>query len=317
MEALLIYNPNAGGSAEDQARIFQDELNRLGYHPIYRATENEHELDRILPQAKGVVVVVGGDGTLRAVTTRLIESDLPIFLLPNGTANNVGRTLGIEGTPIELLGRLPEARSLKVDMGRMTLPWGETYFLEGAGMGLFAEALARYRPDDGKSFLRGAKTLMELMVELPSRRVQMRLDGKEEEGEYLMVEAMNMGAIGPRLGFAPKADPSDGYFDLIRIRADQRESYVTYLSSLVSGDFQELESVESTRVKKLEMRWDGFPIHQDASCISYENDDDSVPDRWVTFELLHHNMEFLVPPAQADESVAVEIAIDSSLGLAI
>ena len=42
-------------------------------------------------------------------------------------------------------------------MGRLSLPWGETYFLEGAGCGLFAEALAKYQPDDGKSFLRGIR----------------------------------------------------------------------------------------------------------------------------------------------------------------
>jgi diacylglycerol kinase (ATP) len=305
LEALLIYNPNAGGVTEDQAKTLQEELNRLGYHPTYRATKTEEELDRILPQANGLVVVVGGDGTLRAVTTRMVDRDLPILLLPNGTANNVGRTLGIQGTPMELLGKLPIARGRLVDMGRMSLPWGETYFLEGAGMGLFAEALDRYRPNDGKSFLRGAKTLLELMVELPSRYVQMRVDGKEEEGEYLLVEAMNMGAIGPRLGFASDADPSDGYFDLVRIRADQRESYVTYLRSLISGDFQELESVERTRVKKLEMKWDGFPVHQDASCISYDPEE-FVPDSWITFELLQHNMEFLIPTVVPTEAVLAQ-----------
>ena len=108
MEALLIYNPNAGGSAEDQAQLFQKELERQGFHPTYIATKHEDDLDRILPQAEGLVVVVGGDGSLRAVTTRLVDRDLPIFLIPNGTANNVGRTLGIEGDPLKILQRLRE-----------------------------------------------------------------------------------------------------------------------------------------------------------------------------------------------------------------
>ena len=143
MEALLIYNPNAGGSAEDEAQLFQKELGRQGFQPIYTATQHEDDLDRILPQAKGLVVVVGGDGSLRAVATRLVDRDLPIFLIPNGTANNVGRTLGIEGDPLQILQRLQGGPTREVDMGRLSVPWGETYFLEGAGCGLFAEALAK------------------------------------------------------------------------------------------------------------------------------------------------------------------------------
>lgn len=296
MEALLIYNPNAGGSAEDQAKMFQAELQKLGYHPTFRATRSEDELDRILPEARGLVVVVGGDGTLRAVTTRIVDQDVRLFLIPNGTANNVGRTLGIEGRPMEVLQGLTDARRVPVDMGRMRLPWGDTYFMEGAGMGLFAEALASYKPDDGKSFLRGIKTLAELLADLPSRHLKMRLDDEELEGDYILVEAMNMGAIGPRLSLAPKADPADGFLDVVKIKADERESYITYLTSLLNNDVDTLESVKTTRCRKLEIQWTGFPLHQDASCISFdESSTPLAPDTWVTIDLLPSALTFLVP----------------------
>lgn len=294
MEALLIYNPNAGGGAEEQAGIFQKELKRQGFEPIYRATKHEDELDKVLPRAKGVIVVVGGDGTLRAVTTRLIDSEVPIFLIPNGTANNVGRTLGLEDEPLEVLKQLGDARPVKMDLGRLTLPWGETHFLEGAGCGLFAEALARYQPEDGKSFLRGIKTLVELLLELPKCPLQMRLDGAEEEGEYLLVEAMNMGAIGPRLNLAPKADPHDGTFEVLKVRADQRDSYLAYLTALSKGEVHKLESAEVARVSRLEIKWDGFPIHQDASCL--KADKSEIPeDTWITLDLREKCFNFLLP----------------------
>ena len=304
MEALLIYNPNAGGSAEDQAQLFQKELERQGFHPIYIATKHEDDLDRILPKAEGLVVVVGGDGSLRAVTTRLVDRDLPIFLIPNGTANNVGRTLGIEGDPLKILQRLQGGPTREVDMGRLSVPWGETFFLEGAGCGLFAEALARYQPDDGKSFLRGIKTLVELLTNLPSRALQLRIDGVEEEGEYLLVEAMNMGAVGPRLNLAPSADPSDGRFDLLKIKADQRESYLTYLTALLNGEVENLESIERARVRKVEIKWNGFPIHQDASCL--KTDEKMDDDVWVTIDLKPKCLKFRLP--QRVPSVQASVA---------
>lgn len=304
MEALLIYNPNAGGSAEDEAQLFQKELGRQGFQPIYTATQHEDDLDRILPQAKGLVVVVGGDGSLRAVATRLVDRDLPIFLIPNGTANNVGRTLGIEGDPLQILQRLQGGPTREVDMGRLSVPWGETYFLEGAGCGLFAEALAKYQPDDGKSFLRGIKTLVELLTDLPSRPLQLRIDGVEEEGEYLLVEAMNMGAVGPRLNLAPSADPSDGRFDLLKIRAEQRESYLTYLTALLNGEVENLQSVERSRVRKVEIKWNGFPIHQDASCL--KTDEKMDDDAWVTIDLKPKCLKFRLP--QRVPSVQASVA---------
>lgn len=300
MEALLIYNPNAGGSADDQARQLQDKLNDLGYRPTYRHTRAEEELDRVLPHARGVVVVVGGDGTLRAVATRMVNDRTPIVLVPNGTANNVGRTLGIEGDPLEVLERLKTATARPVDLGRMVFPWGETYFLEGAGMGLYAEALASYQPEDGKSFLRGCKTLIELLTDLPSRRLQMKIDGREEEGEYILVEAMNMGALGPRLGLAPNADPSDGLLDIVRIKASERESYLTYLTSLLSGKVEELESVEITRAKKLELLWEDFPLHQDASYLNGKDRPPGPKETWITIELLESGLTFLVPGSRPE-----------------
>ena len=114
LEALLIYNPQAGGSADDEAAYLQAELSKLGYEPVYRATQCEEDLDLIMPQAKGIVVVVGGDGTLLAVTTRMFsEPRVPIILLPNGTANNVGRALGIEGSQSRYFGGIGMPRECK------------------------------------------------------------------------------------------------------------------------------------------------------------------------------------------------------------
>jgi YegS/Rv2252/BmrU family lipid kinase len=41
------------------------------------------------------VVVAGGDGTLNAVAAGLIDTGLPLAILPAGTANDLARTLGI------------------------------------------------------------------------------------------------------------------------------------------------------------------------------------------------------------------------------
>jgi len=291
----LIYNPQAGGSAEDQSQKLQDELEKNGFRPTYRITRSEEELDRVLPQAKGLIVVVGGDGTLRAVVTRVADRDLPLALLPNGTANNVGRTLGITGDPVSLISQLVNPRKTRVDVGRVITPWGESFFLEGAGVGLYADALARYKPEDGKSFLRGCKTLVDMLTDTPSHRLRMRIDGEELEGEYLLVEAMNMGAIGPRLRLAPNCDPSDGLLELLLVQESERATYLDYLRALISGDFEAVNGIETRKAEKLEIEWDGIPLHQDASYLDLSSELSKGAKVWVTLETMPRCLEFWLP----------------------
>ena len=147
---------------------------------------------------------------------------------------------------------------------------------------------------DGKSVLRGVKTLVELLSDLPSSVTTMRINGREEEGDYLLVEAMNTPAVGPRMPIAPDADMSDGLFDLVRVDAAARDSYLAYLHGLLSGGLPELDSVDVQRVQSFDFLWTGFPIHQDAVYLDTASHrmDEGV---WLTVENLPGALEFWLP----------------------
>lgn len=291
MEALLVYNPNASGTAEHDAEVFEQGLREAGYQPVYRATRSEEELDQVLCHANGLVVVVGGDGSLRAVVRRVWERDIPVALIPAGTANNVGRSLGLEDDPLEAVRGLASPRKIRLDLGRMRTPWREHLFLEGAGMGLYAEALSRYHPEEGKSIFRGLKTMVEILSEQPSRKVRLRMDGEEFEEDFIIMEAMNARAIGPRLTLSPDASMTDGMLELVRVRARDLESYLAYLEALLSSEVPELRSVHVDRVRRFEFLWNGFPVHQDAE-YQVSPSEEGV---WTEIEVLPGALEMWLP----------------------
>lgn len=294
-EALLVYNPNAGGSPENQSAELQRGLEIAGYHPVYMATERENDLDDILPQAKGLIVVVGGDGTLRAVVTRMLSMGLtnPIAIVPNGTANNVGHTLGVTGDPADIVAALAHPMARSFDLGQVSTPWDKHYFLEGAGFGLFAECLFRYKPSNGKSVWRGLNILTEVLSDIPDISTRLRFDGREEEGDYILLEALNTKAVGPRLGIAEEADPGDGLLELARIRSEDRESLLTYSLALATGAVHDCQSVRVDRVRKVEFLWDDFPLHFDGE---YALPHAAFPSEiWVELSLLPKRLEFWAP----------------------
>jgi diacylglycerol kinase (ATP) len=155
-------------------------------------------------------VVAGGDGTVGKVARRLIGSPTPLAILPLGTANNIANTLGLTGKSLkELIRSWKNARCINFDAGVAKGPWGTESFVEGFGVGLFTETMARLDgskiidvagTDDPPTVLRTVlKVLRKQLEEHPATEMTVRLDGKEMSGDYVLLEAMNVRYIGPNL----------------------------------------------------------------------------------------------------------------------
>jgi diacylglycerol kinase family enzyme len=266
MQATLIFNENAGGNGNKELtpQRLQEALLEAGFFPIYQATQSEEELDGALRDAEGLIVAAGGDGTIRAVVTRLIGRKLPLAVLPMGTANNVARTLAIEGSPLDVIAGLKQPRIGRFDVGHVQAPWGEDYFLEGAGFGFFADILTTYEPEKGKSIFRGLQAFTNTVREGQTYPNTLWFDGETASGAYLLVELLNTKAVGPRLQLAPDADPDDGLLDLVYIEESDREGFLQYAGSLLTEDLDKLQTVTTRKVREIKFRWDGFPFHVDA-----------------------------------------------------
>jgi diacylglycerol kinase (ATP) len=101
-DALLIYNPTSGRNRharfeeiEQAARILKD----MGVIAELAATTGPGTATRIARQAveqrRGMVIACGGDGTINEIVNGLARSDVPMALLPAGTANILAKELGI------------------------------------------------------------------------------------------------------------------------------------------------------------------------------------------------------------------------------
>ncbi|WP_034386760.1 diacylglycerol kinase family protein [Deinococcus sp. YIM 77859] len=263
--ATLIFNAKAGGSARASPDHLVEALLAIGYHPVYRATDDESALVAALRGVRGTVFVAGGDGTVRAAALHLAGRDgVRLALIPMGTANNVARTLGIEGEPLDVIAAYADARTLPLDLGRVTAPWGSDLFLEACGCGVFADVLAEYDPQEGKSPLRAVGALATAATNFEPLPLALTLDGKAQpEARYALVEVMNTKATGPRLSLATSADPTDGQLNVIRVNAEEREGLFRYATALAGDTFEQLSSVVNDSVRCAELPYLGQAFHVD------------------------------------------------------
>lgn len=263
MQATLIYNPNSGGTGAIPPEELLQALREAGYEPRYEATETEEELDALLAGVEGLVVTAGGDGTVHAVGKRLVNKKVPLLPLPLGTANNIATSLGLEGDPLELIAGLARPRRHYFDVGLVHFPWGQEYFLEAMGYGFYADTLATYEPERGKSVLRGLTALTETLSAQRSYACPLFLDGRDISGEYVMVEVLNTPSFGPWLKMAPNADLEDGLLEVIAISHQDRDSLLDYVGGILNESIDQLSSVSRQRGRVLEFTWTGFALHVD------------------------------------------------------
>ncbi len=152
-QVLVFANPIAGrGRGRIIAERLIDRLNREGFEVVAFL----EPADRLAPAALDATdafaaIVIGGDGTLRTVARQLVRHSSripPLLIVPMGTANLMGRHLGIQWDDArvedQVMAALRHPRLLHLDAAAAN---GELFLLM-AGIGLDAHIvheLARRR----------------------------------------------------------------------------------------------------------------------------------------------------------------------------
>jgi len=141
IKITLIDNPAAGNhsqlSCDELVRLIRDQGHKVNYQ-----SSKKKKWKKAIEKPCDIIVIAGGDGTVGKVATLLIGNRTPIAILPMGTANNIATTLGLTSRSVpDLIKGWTTARPVNFDAGLAKGPWGSQHFIEGFGLGLFAETM--------------------------------------------------------------------------------------------------------------------------------------------------------------------------------
>jgi YegS/Rv2252/BmrU family lipid kinase len=227
---FVIFNPAAGrGRGKRRIEVYRRLLvEQLPDVTFGESTEPGGELElaeRAADDGYDVVVAVGGDGTWSNVADRLIASgrdDVSLGILPNGTGNDFGRSLGMDPSDAEAAVRtLAAGHAEVVDIGLVETEsasehtpdlWEKRHFLNLIGFGF---DIAVIDAAAGARFLKGELlykiTALQQLFRFPGLQLQLKsADGREREGQHLMLTVSNAPFFGGGFPIAPDASVQDG-----------------------------------------------------------------------------------------------------------
>lgn len=118
-KALLLINRRSRQGQQNFAKAVEI-LYDLDFELLTVPAKNSKQLrSKVLKHGKDVdiVIVGGGDGTLNAVVDSLVKLQLPLGILPLGTANDLARTLSIPTTIPEACQVIADGKLRYIDLG--------------------------------------------------------------------------------------------------------------------------------------------------------------------------------------------------------
>ena len=174
-----------------------------------------------------VVLVAGGDGTVRAVAEGLRDSDTAMAVLPSGTGNLLARNLDL---PVNSMDDAIEiafnGKDHDIDLGiaAITRENGdreEHVFLVMAGLGIDAKMIANTRSDLKKAvgwlaYIDG--TIRSIPSLEPVRLTYSRDKGAKKTLDVHSIMIGNCGSLPGGLLLIPDAKPDDGLLDIVALR---------------------------------------------------------------------------------------------------
>jgi diacylglycerol kinase family enzyme len=259
--AAVILNPIKVPDPDEFRRIVDEALTARGFDDSLwlETTEDDagHTMaKRAIEETVDLVVLAGGDGTVRVVCAELARTAIPVAVLPAGTGNLLARNLGI---PLDLdtaLSRLLDGRDHRIDSVRVDGDQLDTdLFVVMAGLGLDA-AIIGDAPDQLKKHVGWAAYVVSTLKNLnhPFVRVEIVIDDQPPVVRRARTVVIgNVGTLQANIPLLPDALPDDGLIDAV-VLAPRRLSHWPRLAlSLVLKSVQEGRNIERYRGKRIQV----------------------------------------------------------------
>lgn len=249
---VILLNNRAGAlhptASLDQMR---DMVTQVGLDAEVVGTSSAEEMFGTIQKLKddGVrkIAVAGGDGTVSQAVQILAHSDTILGIIPQGTHNNFATALRLPQDLPSALRVLEEGEITEVDLGKV----GDRYFTEAAGVGLFADSLAVYGIGTNKNFAMGLYSMLRVLTSFHSRRITLKLDGKQHSERAVMCTVANTYRIAQGIAVAPGAKVTDGELDVVIIGDLTRGELLKYYRAFRAQLHMNLPKVTTLRAREI------------------------------------------------------------------
>jgi diacylglycerol kinase family enzyme len=212
---------------------------------------------RAIEEKVDLVVIAGGDGTVRVACAEMAGTAIPVAVLPAGTGNLLARNLGISLELETALSEVLAGSDRRIDSVQVE---GDDLdadrFVVMAGLGLDAAIIAD-APDDLKKHVGWAAYIVSTVKNLnhPFVIVEITIDDRPPLRRRARTAVIgNVGTLQANIPLLPDAVPDDGLIDLVVLAPRRLTHWPRLALSLVVKSIQEGRHIERFTGRAIQLR---------------------------------------------------------------
>ncbi len=218
MKLLFIVNPISGGVDKTpflkEAKALCTKYG-IDYY-IFKTTGNDDEklLKNVLETYKPErVASVGGDGTTLFSSVNLLNTLIPLGIIPLGSANGMAKELYVNPDPMEALRDLIMSNIIgDLDM----LIVNDTYYSMHIGdVGINAQMVESYEKDKNRGMITYAKYFIEELKNMSPFEIEVIANDETIKAKGVMVGICNSRKYGTGVPLNLSGNPMDGTFEIV------------------------------------------------------------------------------------------------------
>ena len=252
-KALLLVNQHSrkGQNLLSQATV---KLQALGFDLIVESTDRADEISDTIRRHQNqveLVIVGGGDGTLNCAIEGLIDTKLPLGILPMGTANDLARTLEI---PTDLSAACQLIASGKVRL--IDLGWvNGQHFFNVASLGLSVQITQRLTKDVKQRWgvLAYAFTALQTLWSARPFRAEIRVNNQSFNVKTIQIAIGNGRYYGGGMTVAEDATIDDRRLDLYSLETKNWWEIIVLLPAMRQGNHNSWPNVRALHAQEIEI----------------------------------------------------------------
>lgn len=242
----FIYNPYSGennivNELDNVIKLHQEADLTIVPYRIQKGRDLAEALD-IIDETYSYILIAGGDGTVDSLVNAMKQRNvnLPIGILPVGTANDFGKFINMPSDIEEACKQILDSKPVSVDVGKIN----DKYFINVASTGLFTD-ISQKTDVNLKNTMGKLAYYLKGLEELPNfRKLQVKISSKEcnYEGEMYLLLVFN-GQTAGNLNLATEAEVTDGKLDVVMFKAIAIIELLPLFIKLLKGEHLDSDKV--------------------------------------------------------------------------
>ncbi|MBP1744078.1 MAG: lipid kinase [Firmicutes bacterium] len=241
----FIYNPYSGESTivTDIDKVIKVHQ-KYGYEIMPYRLGRGFGMDKAfddLDETCRYVLIAGGDGTIDLAVNSMKKKgiELPIAILPTGTANDFAKYIGMPEDVEAACEQILNSKAKKLDIGRIN----NKYFINVASTGLFTDVSQKI-DENLKNTMGKLAYYLKGLEQVPNfRRLKIKVTSEHGvfDGDMYLMLVFN-GQTAGNLKFAYKAEADDGLLDVVIFKAVMFKDLVPLMIDMLRGEHLEHEN---------------------------------------------------------------------------